>query len=259
MKRVRAFTLIELLVVVAIIGTLIAIIIPSLSKARAAATRTKCATNLASLGKSCAIYAASNGDQLPQFTNVAATYWFHDIPVPFGDALIGVNNPNFNSDNMADTGLKRMFYCPSRPSGDGSWNYPNAGATNYRSTGYAWLVLRPTGTASMPVLAGVRPNPVVLDYRTKMIGANQASAKELALDDIISAEATGAGPDTWTTANFNGRPNHMKGKKAEGANVLCLDGHVEWRPMNFNGNTPKFAVSVQNGGAPGDWQWFLNP
>src|SRR4051812_29838090 len=57
MKKLRAFTLIELLVVIAIIALLIAILLPSLSRARENSRRTVCGTQLKSQGMAIAIYA----------------------------------------------------------------------------------------------------------------------------------------------------------------------------------------------------------
>jgi len=54
------FTLIELLVVVSIIALLIAILLPSLKKARDQAKNTKCLSNLHQIGISCSAYAADN-------------------------------------------------------------------------------------------------------------------------------------------------------------------------------------------------------
>ena len=56
----RAFTLIEMLVVVAIFTLLIAILLPTLSKAREAAKSVVCRANIASIGKAQLSYAAAN-------------------------------------------------------------------------------------------------------------------------------------------------------------------------------------------------------
>jgi prepilin-type N-terminal cleavage/methylation domain-containing protein len=62
----KAFTLIELLVVVAIIALLIAILLPSLSRARELAKRTNCVANQKGIGTAIKIYANENGDWYPQ-------------------------------------------------------------------------------------------------------------------------------------------------------------------------------------------------
>ncbi|MFQ5414385.1 MAG: prepilin-type N-terminal cleavage/methylation domain-containing protein [Phycisphaerae bacterium] len=59
-RRVQGFTLIELLVVIAIIALLIAILLPSLSRARELSKRLVCAANMKGFGTSAKIYANDN-------------------------------------------------------------------------------------------------------------------------------------------------------------------------------------------------------
>jgi prepilin-type N-terminal cleavage/methylation domain-containing protein/prepilin-type processing-associated H-X9-DG protein len=63
----HGFTLIELLVVVAIIALLIAILIPSLQRAKAQAQRVACASNLKGMGTACFAYETTNASLPPGY------------------------------------------------------------------------------------------------------------------------------------------------------------------------------------------------
>ena len=64
----RCFTLIELLVVVSIIALLVAILLPSLAKAREQAKRTVCQSNLHQVGLAVFAYALDNQQRSPRIT-----------------------------------------------------------------------------------------------------------------------------------------------------------------------------------------------
>src|SRR5262245_41540058 len=61
----KAFTLAELLIVIAIIGVLIAILLPALSAARRAAATVKCLSALKELGQAFQLYAHENKRYYP--------------------------------------------------------------------------------------------------------------------------------------------------------------------------------------------------
>src|SRR6184192_2919619 len=63
----RAFTLIELLVVIAIIAILAAILFPVFARAREAARKTSCASNLNQIGKAMLMYTQDYDEILPLY------------------------------------------------------------------------------------------------------------------------------------------------------------------------------------------------
>ena len=67
MKRASSngFTLVELLVVVGIIGVLVSLLLPALSKARSAAQRTVCLSNVRQISQGLVMYANANKGRFP--------------------------------------------------------------------------------------------------------------------------------------------------------------------------------------------------
>jgi prepilin-type N-terminal cleavage/methylation domain-containing protein/prepilin-type processing-associated H-X9-DG protein len=112
MRKPRGFTLIELLVVISIIAVLLAILIPSLSKAREKVKDTSCKSNLKNIGLAVAMYLDAYERKLPPANSANQLLWY--------DAAGNVYRPNtatgstywgiYYYDYLKDT---TIFGCPS--------------------------------------------------------------------------------------------------------------------------------------------------
>ena len=115
MTRRRGFTLVELLVVIGIIAVLIGVLLPTLGKARAAANRAACLSNLRSIMQMMNVYAVQNHDQIPLGTAGDSYQSSYFISRNNGGT---VNWPGWGP--LYKAGLMkepRYLYCPSENRG----------------------------------------------------------------------------------------------------------------------------------------------
>ncbi len=139
MNRRKGFTLIELLVVVAIIALLIAILLPSLARAREQAKRSTCASNLKQIYTAMYEYSGDNKGTFPKVGPAAAmgnfvVAWVEDVDYAYSisdyinsvkngvDPVIINNSAKaiFVASNMwllvrGDFAEPNIFKCPSDP------------------------------------------------------------------------------------------------------------------------------------------------
>jgi prepilin-type N-terminal cleavage/methylation domain-containing protein/prepilin-type processing-associated H-X9-DG protein len=252
--RRAGFSLLELLVVIGIIGILLALLLPAVMRARTAASRPLCASNLRQVGALLHAYANDNRGEIPACYGkgepALPTTWCRPIIDRGGVALLvaaPVGTAKQAYANDAD-----LFVCPAsahdsdpmyrrnRGSGFLWWSYSQEpdpkdpdeqGAIdytyNYVPAGGDWYWNGPNYSGTW----FARVFPDLERHRTDQVGAESKA---------ILSECT-----VWTKPPA-GAPMPKNPHGGDGGNVLYLDGHVVW----VDGASVRRALNQAESGVP---------
>ena len=199
-SRGGGFTLVEMLVVVAIIAILASIMFPVFSRARAAARKTACASNLRQIGTAFELYVSDNDECFP--------YVYHrDCPAI-------TSPPNLNAGRLLWPEAIQpycrntdLFTCPEVP----RMTYGPPPAPNYDGGSYG---MNTFGTSLYGKFIGTFQDPAGTVLATDSCSQANNAPQESRENGTVSLMAA-----FWT--------NNVSKRHQGRTNVLFMDGHTK--------------------------------
>lgn len=242
------FTLIELLTVIGIIALLLAILLPTLSRAREQSRRTKCAANLHNLGIACHAFANEHKGYFPMCYNMP------DLTFPYRFPIVVSQDDRLDQDFKLWQAYGTSYPCfRSYGMEAESWHCPSADPIRFLDpadgipaewgvcvwTSYMYvggLRLLPTSNLGKSTGHWAQAGTAIPAQRSN---ENELVDKILAADTVFWSGGPGNKWDTVQRRYLINHPSNTQPFLPDFQNILYGDGHVE----------PKTA---------GDYAWALN-
>ncbi len=234
----RGFTLVELLTVIAVIAVLVSMLLPAINKVRASVARVNCESNMRQLMMAVHSYCADNDRQLP-YCN-----WEHsaDDNSVYGHGWM-YSSPEFRTNYPAGSDLNGNWSAQSHIPLDGVmtgvlWPYLNNVVIYHCPvdnpdffTGTEWLssYLMNGSQCGFGNLGGFNNSATINIPGFKMTRVLKPSDSVLlweALEQPFQGQFLAGA--IWNDGSSYPTEEVLSDRHFKGANVACVDGHVEW-------------------------------
>lgn len=259
-RKTAGFSLVELLVVIGVISTLVGILLPALSSARAAAQRAVCASNLRQLATAAHLYAADNQGFLPpahlHFITQNLARWHGTRP--------DLNTPF----DFATSPMRRQLQTPAIKACPSFVFVETTRGFERSAGGYGYNATYLGSSSGIPELASLSLPIDEYERRVTNVPARLAQIRKPA-ETVVFADTAIANPllieysfiepPFDSSGNLRNSPSlHFRHRRQ--ANLAWLDGHVSTEPLTFT--APKNVYKANNAQfllgytGPNDNSWF---
>jgi len=255
MKDREAFTLAELLVLIAVIGTLGALLLPSLASEKSIVVRAACAQNERQLALAWQMFANDHNGKVG-IGRPGGGGWLWDTDIATRDMLV------------TNYGVPRkVFYCPSNPTQNINMYWTctacgsggvGGGATT-AEIGYWLLIQRVNPSNFQPVTSSPWDGSTMWQYagdpKYKFVyDLSHSSDTKRPLQVLLADAVISDFINFFSVPSGVGGPTHQSphlgtNNVPEGSNVCYTDGHVEWKDFAVL----RIRYTSTPGGLPRHW------